>query len=152
MAVKDHNPPHVLLIKHRVSRCRTKEKNPRTIGDLDLSIGISERHNEDRHWHLGETFIEFPLGGKKKPSEIPGICFPRLRSFSDERFICARGDNIKTSSGFLFLRRRTLIMSMRDAPEGVNGFCVINVQGWRGSGKLRQPCSQVTFKWTSTGF
>lgn len=28
---------------------KLKEKNPRIIGDLDLSIEISVRHNEDRH-------------------------------------------------------------------------------------------------------
>ena len=61
---------------------------------------------------------------EKKKSEISGICFPRLRSFSDERFIRARGDNIKTSREFLFLHRRTLIMSMRDAPEGVSVFAL----------------------------
>lgn len=88
---------------------------------------------------------------EKKPSEIPGIRFPRLRSFSGERFICARGDNIKTSSGFLFLRRRTLIMSMRDAPEGVNGFCVINVSRmkrfWQIKTTLFSSHFQMDFNW-----
>jgi len=107
----------------------SKEQNL-YVEDLELSSNRNSGATwtkSNRCW-LDETFIEFPLGEKKDRRYRESVFHACGCSQTSDLFV--PGDNIKTSSGFLFLRRRTLITSMRDAPEGVSGFCVISVQGW----------------------
>jgi hypothetical protein len=118
------------------------------------------------------TFIDFSNVGRKKIADTGNLFSTPEVVLESERFIRAAGggrgagaglrersggDNIKTSSGFLFLRRRTAVMPARygtAATENVSGFCVISDQGaMKRLWQIKTTLFPVArSKWVLTGF